>query len=364
MSKVKMLVWSRMDVWEASCFCALVKEVEECAMEDGFPRAHPNRSLKLESVGWRFNSMVHSGKLHAAVRAVTNRNPGGLYAPDNVCTKTGHRVLDVLCKKHPGARIPKECAFDNYTNSAESLEAMPIACYEEQISPHAVHLFGGAGPCGVDGTTWKEWFLHHEVSSKHLQEEMALWVVWLSNNSPPFAAYRAANLSRMLAGDKKPGVRPLVCGEIWMRLWADCLNSETKIGATAVCGNVNLCAGLRAGIGGNLHAVRTVWPQSAGWECNGGEVTAPQPATKGPSMTVIPTIDPGKAADTSRLRYMSNSGFGTALFDARNGFNEVNWHLMLWTVAHRWTKASWFAFNCYRHQNIVFVHDRLGNPPS
>jgi hypothetical protein len=32
MSKVKMLVWSRMDAWEASCYCKLVKEVEECAM--------------------------------------------------------------------------------------------------------------------------------------------------------------------------------------------------------------------------------------------------------------------------------------------------------------------------------------------
>jgi hypothetical protein len=59
----------------------------------------------------------------------------------------------------------------------------------------------------------------------------------------------------MLAGDKKPGVHPLACGEIWMKLWVDCLNSETKVGSTTACGNVNLCAGLRAGIEGNLHAV-------------------------------------------------------------------------------------------------------------
>jgi len=102
---------------------------------------------------------------------------------------------------------------------------------------------------------------------------MAHWVVWLSNDFPPFAAYRAVNLARMLAADKMPGARPLVCGEIWMRLWADCLNTETKVGATTACGNVNICAGLQAGIEGNLHAVWAIWPQSAGWECNGGEVT-------------------------------------------------------------------------------------------
>ena len=104
----------------------------------------------------------------------------------------------------------------------------------------------------------KEWLLCHEISSERLREEMAHWVVWLSNDSPPFAAYRAVNSARMLAADKSP----LACGEIWMRLWADCLNTETKVGATTACGNVNLCACLRAGIEGNLHAVRAIWPQS------------------------------------------------------------------------------------------------------
>jgi len=190
MSEVKTLVWSRLDAWEAGRYCALVKEVEECAMEDGFPCAHANRGLELESVGRRFNSMVHSGKLRAAVRAVTDRDPGGLYAPDDICTKTGRRVLDVLRDKHPDARIPEERAFDSYANSADVLdEAMPIACYEEQISLRAAHLRGGAGPCGVDGTMLKEWLLRHEVSSERLREEMAHWVVWLSNDSPPFAAY-------------------------------------------------------------------------------------------------------------------------------------------------------------------------------
>jgi hypothetical protein len=159
MSKVKTLVWSSMDAWKASHFCALVKEVEECAMKDGFPCAHPDCSLELESVRRRFDSMVHSGKLHAAIRAVTNRNPGGLYALYDVCTKTDCRVLDILHEKHPGACIPKKLAFDDYANSAELLEAMLIACYKEQISLHAVHLSGGAGSCGVDGTTLKEWLL-------------------------------------------------------------------------------------------------------------------------------------------------------------------------------------------------------------
>ena len=96
-----------------------------------------------------------------------------------------------------------------------------------------------------------------------------------------------------------------------------------------MCGNVNLCAGLRAGIEGNLHAVRAIWLQSAGWECNGGKVTAPLPATEGISMAVTRATDPGKAKAVSRLRYVPHSGFGTALFDAKNGFNKVNRYQML-----------------------------------
>jgi hypothetical protein len=107
MSEVKSLVWFRIDAWETSCYYVLVKKVEECAMEDGFSRANPNRGIELKSVGWRFNSMVHSGTLRAAMRAVTNHDPGGLYTRNDVCTKTGHWMLDVHRKKHLDARIPK-----------------------------------------------------------------------------------------------------------------------------------------------------------------------------------------------------------------------------------------------------------------
>jgi hypothetical protein len=80
-------------------------------------------------------------------------------------------------------------------------------------------------------------------------------------------------------------------------------------------------------------------------------------------MAVIRATDPGKAADVSRSGYVPDSGFGTALFDAKNGFNEVNQFLMLWTAAHSWTRASQFAFNRYRHQNIVYVRNQPGKPP-
>ena len=125
-------------------------------------------------------------------------------------------------------------------------------------------LSGSAGPCGVDAEMLKNWLLRHGDHSGRLRDAMATWVDWLSNGSPPYAAYRAVNTVRTVALDKSPGVRPLGIGESWMRLWSDCSHTKTKVAATNACGNTQLCAGLRSGIEANLHAVRAIWPRLQG----------------------------------------------------------------------------------------------------
>eukprot|EP00957_Ditylum_brightwellii_P093993 7156723-Ditylum_brightwellii.AAC.1 len=36
---------------------------------------------------------------------------------------------------------------------------------------------------------------------------------------------------------------------------------------------------------------------------------------------------------------------GTILVDTRNGFNELRYCVMLWTVIHRWQAGAQFVFN-------------------
>ena len=45
-------------------------------------------------------------------------------------------------------------------------------------------------------------------------------------------------------------------------------------------------------------------------------------------------INPRAAEDVTFSRYEPETGFGSALFDTRNGFNEIKRYLMLWNVAH------------------------------
>ncbi len=76
-----------------------------------------------------------------------------------------------------------------------------------------------------------------------------------------------------------------------------------------------------------------------------------------------PGIDPGAAEDNSNCRYKEGTGYGSALFDARNGFNELNRYLMLWNVAHLWNRGSRFAFNRYRHWVRCLVRTEPGDLP-
>jgi hypothetical protein len=159
----------------------------------------------------------------------------------------------------------------------------------------------------------------------------------------------------------------------------DCSHTKTKVAATNACGNTQLYAGLQSGIEANLHTVRAIWLQFAGWtkdlgdeEDNGDPVAADtlrQCICADGMLNLLE--DPGAAEDTSNSRYEEGTGFSSALFDARNGFNELNRYLMLWNVAHLWNRRSRFAFNRYRQwvrclvrtepgESLIVIHSKEG----
>ncbi len=74
-------------------------------------------------------------------------------------------------------------------------------------------------------------------------------------------------------------------------------------------------------------------------------------------------MDPSAAEYDRHSPYKAETGFGSALFDARNGFNELNRYLMLWNVAHLWNQGSRFAFNRYRHWVRCLVRTEPRTPP-
>ena len=74
-------------------------------------------------------------------------------------------------------------------------------------------------------------------------------------------------------------------------------------------------------------------------------------------------MDPGVDPDTGSSRYTTNTGFGTALFDACNAFGEISRYRMMHGIAHQWNPGSRFAMNRYRFHGIAYVRDNPGKDP-
>ncbi|KAI2510249.1 hypothetical protein MHU86_4127 [Fragilaria crotonensis] len=330
----------RMDLWDQGHFKALVDDAEGKSF-----RQPSSRPPDAEAQARSYNARVLSGRLRSSCERSPTA-PGGVRQPDDLCTKSGRPVWQVLQEKHPALRDP----------TSDDVEA---------ISPR---LAGAAGPGGTDAVDLANWLLRFGRESEALREEMAAWTNWLANTSPPWAAYRAVMANRLVALDKQPGTRPVGIGEVYRRLWAKCLLKAIGSQATAACGNFNLCAGLQAGIEGAVHAVRDVFTDPS-------LIPAPPPNSQAdddpltqapePPMTERPpvpladmTLDEAFAAIADDVGLSSAEASAVLLVDATNGFNELGRKAMLWTVRHRWANGARFSFNCYRHSAQLLLRRR------
>ena len=83
-------------------------------------------------------------------------------APDDICTKSGRPVLEVLESKHPPMREPQAIgerggACEEYEDGVPT--TIPLIISSDTIEEVAVKLSGAAGPGGTDAETLKVWLL-------------------------------------------------------------------------------------------------------------------------------------------------------------------------------------------------------------
>ena len=99
------------------------------------------------------------------------------------------------------------------------------------------------------------WIIHFRCASKQFRVVVASLADWMDNSSPPWAAYRALMACRLVALDKRPRVRPVGIGEMLRWALAKLVIRVAGDQAKTVCGNLQLCAGLKVDIEGATHAV-------------------------------------------------------------------------------------------------------------
>ena len=91
--------------------------------------------------------------------------------------------------------------------------------------------------------------------SEDLRVVVARLDEWMDNSSPPWATYCALMACCLVALDKRPGVRPMGIGETLRRALAKLVMRASGDQANTACGDLQMCAGLEAGIEGATHAL-------------------------------------------------------------------------------------------------------------
>ena len=90
------------------------------------------------------------------------------------------------------------------------------------------------------------WLLCFGFVSEELRVVDARLADWMVSSSPPWAAYLALMACRIVALNKRPGIRPVGIGETLHRALAKLVMRAAGDQAKTACGNLQLCTGLEA----------------------------------------------------------------------------------------------------------------------
>jgi hypothetical protein len=199
---------------------------------------------------------------------------------------------------------------------------------------------------------------------------------------------------RLIAWDKQPGVRPVGIGELLRCLLAKIILHAVGPEATTACDNLNLCAGLKAGIEGAVHALRDARDSdladppsltSSDDEASDDDCPALEPRSSlfphtptsatpallsRPEGILMQLENPSPVDDTglahAEVLMVDADGADVDdpfVVDTKNGFNELSCKAApLWTVMHLWPAGAQFVFNCYKHSSALVLrqHNRSG----
>ena len=92
-------------------------------------------------------------------------------------------------------------------------------------------------------------------ASEELRVVVARLAEWMTNSSPLWVAYCALMACCLVALNKRPGVRPVGIEEMLRRALDKLIMRAARDKSKTACGNLQLCAGLEAGIEGATHDV-------------------------------------------------------------------------------------------------------------
>ena len=170
---------------------------------------------------------------------------------------TGKTVLEVLKSLHPEQAEANSDAFMDCEKIPALLQVDITAGHVERVIRK---LSGGAGR--LDSFQLQNLVLKYGAHSESLREAFASVIRRIANTDVEWEDIRALKAKRLIALDKCPGVRPVGIGEVFDRLFAKVMVLVTGDDIQEACGSDQLCSGLKAGIEGAIHAMKSLFDEN------------------------------------------------------------------------------------------------------
>ena len=259
-----------------------------------------------------FSKLILEGKIHSALRFLSQNHGGGVLNINDSVDGEGSSVLDTLRSKHPPPGKLDTAAF--VTTDLEPPEVHPILfdCLTGQsIRNAALRTQGSAGPSGVDASGWRRMCTGFHRHSADLCASIAAVARRLATqfvDPAPLTAYLAC---RLIPLDKKPGVRPIGICEVLRRIIGKSISTVVKDDVRNAAGPLQLCCGHEGGCEAAVRAMKEVF-----------------------------------AADNTD---------GILLVDASNAFNNLNRQVALFNIRYICPAIATVLINCYRDPVSLFV---------
>ena len=305
----------RLELWDEKNLDLLMEE-GQCIQQQFRTKVRGGQLLGEEDLARRFGSRMSMGRVHEALRMLTEDRPesvsGVLQVDDVVNLKNGSSasVKDLLEEKHPrgqpastSALMSGECPVVNEIQ----FEALTPALVQKV----AKQCQGSAGPSGLDSDAWRRLVTSFKGASSTLCQALADLTRLIAMRSLKAEALTPFLACRLIALNKNPGVRPIGVCEVVRRIAAKAILRVIGDDIEEACGFLQKCSGCPAGLEAAVHAMQQM--------------------------------------------YEEESTEGILLVDAKNAFNSLNREAALHNVKYLCPSLSTVLKNCYQAPSRLFV---------
>ena len=302
----------RLDLWERKDLQALMEE-GECLQQQYRPKFQGGRFQGEEDAARRFGNSMATGRVHEALRMLMDNGASGvLQMEETITIKDGvtATVAELLAEKHPSSQpahpsvlLEGECPRVNNIR----FEALTPALVQKV----AKQCRGSAGPSGLDSDAWRRLCLSFKGPSSAMCNALAGFARLLATQTLDDESLVPFLSCRLIALDKRPGVRPIGVCEVIRRIIAKAILRVVGHDVEEACGYLQKCSGCPAGLQAAVHAVQQMYGQQ----------------------------------ETE----------GLLLVDATNAFNSLNRRAALHYVRYLCPALSTCLHNCYNTPSMLFV---------